>query len=59
MPPIVSILLVLALAIVAVLFITSRNPTQVSEEQAHNYSKIIRILMVVMMVAFAVKACTG
>lgn len=59
MPPIVTILLVLALAVVAVLFITSRNPAQVSEEQAQNFSKIIRILIIVMMVALVVKSCTG
>ncbi|TXR51506.1 hypothetical protein [Reinekea thalattae] len=59
MPPIVSILLVLTLAILAVVMFTSRTAKPVTEKQMHKYGNIIRILIVVMMVSAAVKMCTG
>lgn len=54
MPAIVKILLVLAIAIVGVLYAT-RNSQAPSSEQAAKYSKILRILIVIMMVGAAVK----
>ncbi|MEJ2041862.1 MAG: hypothetical protein P8X74_14320 [Reinekea sp.] len=54
MPAIVKILLVLAIAIVGVLYAT-RNAQAPSNEQAAKYSKIMRILIVIMMVGATVK----
>ncbi len=59
MPAIVKILLVLAIAIVGVLMITSRNPTNVSDEQMATYSKIIRILVPLVLIAGAIKYFMG
>ena len=59
MPAIVKILIVLAIAIVGVLMITSRNPTNVSDEQMATYSKIIRILVPLVLLASAIKYFMG
>jgi hypothetical protein len=55
MPPIVQILLVLLIAIVGVVMITSRNPTNLSEEQSAKYSKIFRILVAIMLIGGAIR----
>lgn len=55
MPPIIQILILLAMAIVAVLFITSRNPMRLSEEQSAKYSGILRILVVVLLIAASIR----
>ena len=55
MPPIVQILLVLAIAIVGVLMFTSRNPTNLSEEQQMKYAKIIRILVPLVLIGAAIR----
>ncbi len=49
MPPLVTILVVLAIAIAGVLMITSRNPTNVTEEQSARFSKWFRILIPIML----------
>jgi len=59
MLPIVQILLVLGVVMAAVLFITSRNPSRVSEEQQANYSKWFRILVPIMLIAAAIKYFMG
>lgn len=51
MPPIVTILLVLGLAMLGVIMVTSRNAKSVTPEQAERYSKIIRILIPVLIIA--------
>lgn len=55
MPPIVQILIVLAIAIVGVLMITSRNPTNLTEEQQMKYAKILRILVPLVLVGAAIR----
>ncbi|EAR09302.1 hypothetical protein [Reinekea blandensis] len=55
MPPIVQILLVLAIAIVGVLMFTSRNPTNLTEEQQMKYAKIIRILVPLVLIGAAIR----
>lgn len=55
MPPLVQILVVLAIAIVGVLMITSRNPTNLSEEQQVKYAKIIRILVPLVLISAAIR----
>lgn len=59
MPPIVTILIVLALAILVVVKITSANPTNLSDEQAAKYSKWIRILVPVALIGVAIKYFLG
>ncbi|WP_196159258.1 hypothetical protein [Reinekea sp. G2M2-21] len=59
MPAIVQILLVLGIAIVGVLMITSRNPTTLTDEQASKYAKIIRILVPLVLIAGAIKYFVG
>mgnify|MGYP000507127733 CR=1 FL=1 len=55
MLPLFKILIVLFVAIVVVLFITSRNPTPLSDEQYAKYGKIIRILIPIALVASVVR----
>lgn len=55
MLPLFKILILLAMAIVAVLFITSRNPTPLSDDQYAKYAKIIRFLVPVLLIATAIK----
>lgn len=59
MPPIVTILVLLALALLVVLKITSANPTTLSDEQAAKYSKWIRILVPLVIVAAGLKYFLG
>lgn len=59
MPPIVTILVVLALAIVAVLFITSKNPVQLSPERQQSMSRIMMVLMLLLMVVASIRYCVG
>ena len=59
MPAIVKILIILAIAIVGVLMITSRNPTTLSDEQMATYSKIIRILVPIVLIVGALKYFMG
>lgn len=55
MLPLFQILIVLAMAIVAVVFVTSRNPTRLSEEQYAKYGKILRFLVPLALLATAIK----
>lgn len=55
MPPIVQILLVLVIAIVGVLFVTSRNPTNLTEEQQMKYAKILRFLVPLVLIGAAIR----
>lgn len=55
MPPIVQILVVLFIAIAGVLMITSRNPTNLTEEQQIKYGKIFRILIPLVLIAGAIR----
>lgn len=59
MPDIIKILLVLAIAVFGVLMITSRNPTQLSEEQQMKFAKIFRILIPLVLLAAAIKYFVG
>jgi len=59
MPPLLTILIVLAIAIAAVLMITSRNPTTMTEEQTANFSKWFRILIPIMLIAAAIRFFVG
>ncbi len=59
MPVIVPILAVLLVVILVVLKITSANPTTVSEEQAAKYSKWIRILVPLVLIAAAIRYFMG
>lgn len=55
MPPIVTILLVLFIAIIVVLKITSARGSEVSEQQMAKYSKWIRILVPLVLIATAIR----
>ncbi len=55
MPPIVTILIVLAIAVLVVVMVTSKNPTQVTQEQANRYSKIFRILLPILLIGVVLK----
>lgn len=55
MPPIIPILLVLAIAIVIVLKVTSARGSEVSEEQMAKYSKWIMILVPLVLIASAIR----
>ncbi|WP_028671599.1 hypothetical protein [Saccharospirillum impatiens] len=59
MPPIVTILVVLAVVMLVVIKITSAKGSEVSEEQAAKYSKWIRILVPVVLIAAAIKYFIG
>lgn len=55
MPAIVQILLVLGIAIVGVVMITSRNPTNLTEEQQAKYAKILRFLVPLVLIGAAIR----
>lgn len=55
MPPIVTILALLALGILAVLFVTSRNPTTLTPEQQSKYARILRILVGIVLIGSAIR----
>ncbi len=59
MPPIVTILIVLAIAIVGVLMVTSRNPIQLTPERQQQMSRIIMVLMLLVMLTASVRFCVG
>lgn len=54
-PPIVTILIVLAIAVAGVLMITSRNAQPMTDEQAGRYAKILRILVPVVLIGAAIR----
>jgi threonine/homoserine/homoserine lactone efflux protein len=59
MPPIVTILVILALFMLVVIKITSAKGSSMTEEQAAKYSKWIRILVPLMLIGVAIKYFMG
>lgn len=59
MPPIVTILLILAIAIVGVLMVTSRNPLTLSPQRQQQLSRMIMVLMLLVMLASGIRFCVG
>jgi len=55
MPPIVTILIVLALVMLIVIKVTSARGSEVTEEQAATYSKWIRILVPLVLIGAAIR----
>jgi threonine/homoserine/homoserine lactone efflux protein len=59
MPPIVTILVVLALVMLIVIKVTSAKGSALSEEQTAKYSKWIRILVPLVLIGAAIKYFIG
>jgi len=55
MPPIVTILIVLGIAMLGVIMITSRNPTEVTPEQSAKYAKLFRIMIPVLLISLVIR----
>lgn len=59
MPVIVPILAILLVVMLVVLKVTSSNPSRLSDEQAAKYSKWIRILVPLVLIAAAIRYFMG